>query len=197
MLNKTILCGVVCLVFIVGCGEAPVEQIAGAQDAIERAKAAEAETYAADAYKMAADTLLAALAAKQEADSKFKLLRSYNGTERLVARVEVLANEAASRARVEKERIRLEITDLLSSTRAVVDSAQIAIQTAPKGKGSKAEIELMKSELAAANAALAEAQADFETDRFAPAKAKLQAATDKARRISEEIAAAAAKKMKT
>jgi hypothetical protein len=196
MLNRTVLCGVVCLAFIVGCGEAPVEEISGAQDAIERAKAVEAETYAADAYKMAADTLRAALAAKQEADSKFKLLRSYSETERLVTRAEVLANEAASSAHAEKERMRLEITRLMSSAQAVIDSAQAAIQTAPKGKGSKAEIELMKSDLAAAGAALAEAQADFETEKFAPAKARLQAAIDKARRISEEIAAAAAKKAK-
>ena len=196
MLNKAVLCGLVCLIFIIGCGEAPVEQIAGAKDAIERAKVAEAETYAADAYKMAADTLQVALAAKQQADSKFKLLRNYKETERLIARVEVLANEAASKAHAEKERMKLEIADLLSSARAVVDSAQVAIQKAPKGKGSKAEIELMKSELAAANAALTEAQADFEADRLAPAKAKLQAAMEKARRISGEIAAAAAKKMK-
>jgi hypothetical protein len=197
MLSKTILCGVLCLVFILGCGEAPVEQIEGAQDAIERAKAVEAETYAADAYKMAADTLRAALAAKNEADSKFKPLRSYNETERLVARAEALANEAASEARAERERMRLEVADLLSSARAVLDSAQIAIKTAPQGKGSKAEIELMKSEMSAANAALTEAQADFEAERFATAKAKLQAAVDKARRISKEIATARAKKMKT
>jgi hypothetical protein len=108
----------------------------------------------------------------------------------------VLANEAASSAHAEKERMRLEITRLMSSAQAVIDSAQAAIQTAPKGKGSKAEIELMKSDLAAAGAALAEAQADFETEKFAPAKARLQAAIDKARRISEEIAAAAAKKAK-
>jgi hypothetical protein len=183
----------VCLILLAGCGEAPVEQIAGTQDAIQKAKSAEAETYATDAYKMAADTLRAAMAAKEQADSKFKLLRSYKETERLAARAEVLANEAASQARAEKERMRGEVADLLSSTRNALDSAYVALKKAPQGKGSKAEIELMKSELAAAETALTGARTDFEAERFEPAKAKLEAAMDKARGISEEIAAAVAK----
>lgn len=193
---RAVLAAIGCLVLAAGCGEAPVEHIAGAQDALERAKTSEAEAYAGDAYSMAADTLRAALAAKEEADSKFKMVRSYKETENLLARAEALANEAAREAHIEKERVRGEVTRLLTGARAVFDSAQVAIRTAPQGKGSKAEIELMKSDLAAATAALTEAQADFEADRFVQARAKLVAAMDRARGICDEIAAAAAKKMK-
>ncbi len=195
MLIRVVLAAIGCLVLAAGCGEAPVEHIAGAQDALSRAKTSEAEAYAGDAYNMAADTLRAALAAKEEADSKFKLVRSYKETERLVARAEALANEAAREAHMEKEKVRGEVTGLLTGARALLDSAAVAIRTAPMGKGSKAEIELMKSDLAAANAAVTEAQADFEAERFVQAKAKLVAAMDRARGICDEIAAAA-KKMK-
>jgi hypothetical protein len=193
MLIKTILAALACLILVAGCGEAPVEKIAGAQDALAKAKSAEAEAYAADAYKAAADTLRAAMAAKAEADSKFKLMRSYKKTEQLVARAEALANEAAQKAREEKENMRLEIADLMSDTQAVLDSADVAIKKAPQGKGTKAEIELFKTDLAAARTAFTEAQADFGAERFIQAKAKLVAATDKARGVYKEIAAAAEK----
>ena len=194
MLNKTATCVVVCLILLAGCGKEPVEQIAGTKDAIERAKSAEAETYAPQAYKMAADTLKAAMAAKAEADSKFKLLRNYKESGRLAARAEVLANEAASQARSEKEHMGLEVTNLMERARGAIDSAYTALKKAPVGKGTKAEIELMKSDLAAADAAASQARTDVEAERFAPAKAKLTAAIDKAHTVSEEIQAAIAKK---
>jgi D-serine dehydratase len=92
--------------------------------------------------------------------------------------------------------MRGEVADMLNSARAVLDSTKPAIQKAPVGKGSKAEIELMKSELAAAEATLKDAEADFAAEKFAPAKAKVMAATEKARGISQEIAAAVSKMKK-
>jgi flagellar capping protein FliD len=194
MLKQTLICIVVCLILLAGCGKEPVEQIAGTKDAMERAKSAEAETYAPQTYKMAADTLKAAMAAKAEADSKFKLLRSYKETERLAARAEVLANEAASQARSEKEHMSLEVTNLMDSARGAIDSAYADLKNAPQGKGTKAEIELMKSDLAAAESAVTDAGADIDAERFAPAKAKLMAAIDKAHGVSREIAAAIARR---
>jgi hypothetical protein len=196
MFSKTIVCTVVGLLLVSGCGKPPVEQVAGAEDALKRAGEAEAQTYAPEAYQMAADTLQAAMAAKKEADSKFKLTRNYKDTERLLAKAEVLANEASTQAQTERENVRLETGRLLARAHTVIDSARTAIRMAPQGKGTRAEIELMKSDLAAAASAIGEAQGDYDTERYAAAKVKLVAAIEKARGISNEIAVAAAKRMK-
>ncbi|KPJ65284.1 hypothetical protein AMJ44_10600 [candidate division WOR-1 bacterium DG_54_3] len=184
------------LLTIVGCGKAPEEEIQKANSAMEAARTTEAEDYAPDLYQMAIDTLNAAKAAKQEADGKFALFRSYGKAEELYVRAEALANQAATEAQSEKERVRAEVTGLLAQAKALLDSANVALSKAPRGKGTKADIELIKNDLAAATSAYDEAKADFDVGKYAVAKTKLEAAMQKARSISEEIAKAAAKKSK-
>jgi uncharacterized protein with von Willebrand factor type A (vWA) domain len=183
------------LLSFVGCSKAPEEEMQKANTAIEYATTAEADEYAPDAYQIARDTLDAANAAKTEADGKFALFRSYGKSKELFARAEALAKEAEAAAQAGKERVRVEVTNLITQAKAVLDSADAALKKAPKGKGSKADIELMKNDLAAATAAHEEAKADFDAGKYAVAKTKLEAAIQKARRVSEEIKKAVAKKM--
>ena len=185
---------VLALIAIAGCGKAPETEIQSANTAIEAAKTAEADAYAADAYQAAIDTLNAAMAAKTESDSKFALFRSYGKSKELLARAEALAQEAATIAQAEKERVRLEVSDLLIQAKAVLDSAHVALSKAPRGKGTTADIELIKNDLTAADAAYEQAQTDFNTGKYAAAKTELEVVISKAHSVSEEIANAIAKK---
>jgi hypothetical protein len=178
------------------CSREPVEQVSKADEALTRAKSAEAEQYAPEVYRMAADTLKAAMAEKAGVDAKFKLLRNYSDTERMLARAEQLADRASKEAATEKDRMRVEAAQLIEQTRAVVDSATVALKAAPTGKGSKADIEIMKNDLAAAGSALEKGMSDFDAGRYASAKANLNAALKKARGVSSEIALAMSKKAK-
>jgi hypothetical protein len=182
------------LLSFVGCGKAPEMEMQKTSTAIESARTAEAEEYAPDAFQMAMDTLDAANAAKTEADGKFALFRSYGKAKELFARAEALANQAATEAQAEKEQVKAEVTDLLTWAKAILDSADAALKKAPKGKGSKADIELMKNDLVAATTAHGEALADFNAGKYAVAKAKLESAMKKARKVTEEIQKAMAKK---
>ncbi len=190
---RVLLLVVICLAVVAGCAKEPVEQINAAQQAIQAAKNAEAETYAPQMFKMASDTLRAAMAAKQQADAK-KFFRSYKETERLLAKAQELANQAATSAEQEKERVKAEVTQLFETAKAVLDSTDMAIKKAPRGKGSKVEIEMMKSEFASAQTMVTEAQTAFDQGKYAMAKARLEAAIQKARSIMDEIAAAKMKK---
>ncbi|MCJ7576844.1 MAG: DUF4398 domain-containing protein [candidate division Zixibacteria bacterium] len=182
------------LLAFVSCAKAPEQEIQNANSAIEAARTAESEEYAPDAFQVAMDTLNAANAAKTEADGKFALLRSYGKAKELFVRAEGLANEAATTAQTEKERVKAEVTELITQAQTVLDSANAALKKAPRGKGSKADIELIKNELAAAQAGFDEGQADFNTGKYKTAKAKIEAAMQKAQAVTEEIAQAAAKK---
>jgi hypothetical protein len=182
------------LLLMVGCSKAPEQEIQIANTAMDMAKSAEAETYASDAYRMAMDTLNAAEAAKQAADSKFSLFRSYGKAKELYTRAEVLAKEAQAVAESEKELVKVEAADMLTKAKQALDDATAALNKAPRGKGSKADIELIKNDLNAASAKYDEAQMDFDAGKYAAARTKLEAVMQKAQSLSEEIAKATAKK---
>lgn len=184
------------LVFI-GCAKPPEQEIQKANSSIEAARAAEAEEYVPESFQVAMDTLNAANAAKQEADGKFALFRSYSKAKALYVSADALAAKASQDAAAEKERVKQEVTGLMTQAKAVLDSATAALAKAPKGKGSKADIELIKNDLAAAQASFDDANNDFNAGKYKVAKAKVEAAMQKAQAVIDEIAAAKAKKMGT
>jgi hypothetical protein len=195
MLKYAVLFMSVCaLLAITGCGKAPEQEMQSAGAAFDQADQTETEAYASDAYRMAMDTLNAAKAAKEEADSKFALFRSYGKSKELYVRAEALAKEAQVTAEAEKERVKQEVSAMVIDVKAALDATADALSKAPRGKGSKADIELIKNDLNAANVAYEEAKIDFEAGRYMAAKTKLQAVKNKAQSISDEIAKAAAKK---
>ena len=183
------------LAIMVGCGKAPEAEMQNANAAMEAAKMAEAETYAGELFNAAQDTLNSAMAAKQEQDSKFALFRSYGKAKEGFVAAEQMFNNAATEAAAEKERVRVQVEQMMVEVKAVVDSAVMALQKAPRGKGSKADIELIKTDLAAVQAQLVEAEADFATGKFMAVKSKLEAVAQKARAIIDEIAVASGKKV--
>jgi ElaB/YqjD/DUF883 family membrane-anchored ribosome-binding protein len=183
------------LLALVSCAKAPEQEIQKANSSMEAARTAEAEEYAPDAFQVAMDTLNAANAAKTEADGKFALFRSYGKAKELFVRAEGLANEAVTVAQTEKERVRAEVTELITQAQTVLDSANAALKKAPKGKGSKADIELIKNDLAAAQTGFDEGKADFNGGKYKTAKAKIEAAMQKAQAVISEIEQAKAKKM--
>jgi hypothetical protein len=192
------IAGVVLAVFalmvVIGCSKPPEQDMSAANQALDSAKMAEAQDYALDAYRVAQDTLNAAMALKREADGKFVLFRSYGKSKDMFVRAQGLANEAATRAAAEKERVRIEVTDMLTQAKALLDSADAVVKKAPRGKGSKADIELIKTDLAAAVMQYDEAMADFNNGKYKAAKAKLEAMMAKANSVIAEIEKARGKK---
>jgi hypothetical protein len=175
------------LVMLVGCSKPPEQEMTSATQAIDSAKMAEAQDYAPDAYRVAMDTLNTAMAMKKEADAKFALFRNYGKSKAMFVRAQALANDASTKAQAEKERVKLEVTDMMTQAKALLDSTNAALKKAPRGKGSKADIELIKTDLAAATTAYDEANADFTAGKYKTAKAKLEAMMAKCRSIMEEI----------
>jgi hypothetical protein len=72
-----IFVAVALLAAMVGCSKPPEAEMARAGSSMAAAQAAEAETYVADLFRTANDSLNAANALKTEQDSKFALFRSY------------------------------------------------------------------------------------------------------------------------
>ena len=182
------------LALIAGCSKAPEAEMQAANQAIEAARTAEAEAYAPAAWRTAQDTLQAANAAKTEQDGKFALFRSYGKSKEMFVAAQTLANAASAAAETEKEKVKNEVIGLLSQAKAGIDAATAALAKAPKGKDTKAELELIKADLDGLTPAYADAEADFNGGKYLSARTKIQGVIAKAQSITDEIAAAAAKK---
>ena len=185
---------VLAFALMLGCGKAPETEMMNAESAIKAAGEAEAEQYAPQDYQMAMDTLNAAKTEAETQASKFALFRSYGKAKKLYESAQSLADNALAKSTSEKERISAEVADMMESVKTLLDSASTAVSKAPLGKGSKADIELIKADLKAAYTAFDEAKVDFENSRYLNARAKLEAVNQKSKAIINEIHKAASMK---
>ena len=190
----SILLVAVALLFVVGCSKAPEADMQAADVVMQAAMTAEAEQYVPQSYNMALDTLNAAKAAKEEQDSKFALFRSYGKSKEMFIAAKALFEKATTDAQAEKERVRVQVMDMMAKAQTMLDSAVVALEKAPRGKGSKADIELIKNDLESVKIGFAEAKADFDLGKFLAARAKFEAVMGKTQGVMNEIEAAKAKK---
>lgn len=195
MKSVSLVMAALALVLIAGCSKAPVIEMQNGEAALKAALGAEAAEYAPAAYKMAVDSLNAAQDAKKEQDGKFGPFRSYGKATQMFVSAQTLAERAKAEAIAEKERVKADLTSMLTETQALLDSANVVLAKAPRGKGAKADLEMIKADLASAVPALEQARADFDGGKYRAAKAGLEAVQGKVRGIITELAAAFAKKM--
>jgi hypothetical protein len=189
MLSRNLMLMIAGLAFlmVIGCGKVPTDKIEQSDNALEAAQTAEAEDYAPDEYLEAKAMYEAAEAAKTEQDSKFALFRSYGTVGELYDSVTVLANKAVAAAEIEKDRVRDEVMATMIKIEGMINSASEALESAPRGKGTKADIELMKADLEAALSGFALAKNDFEAEEYNSAKIKLGAVMDNVQKLMTEL----------
>ncbi len=181
------------LLFLAGCAEPPQAESDAANAALQAAKTAEADQYAGQAYNAARDTLNAALAAVKEQDGKFALFRNYDAAKAQLAKATEMANQAGQAAAAEKDRLKNELTTMQMELVAALAAADTALMKAPVGKGNKADIELIKSDLSAARTAFDAAVADFTQGKYLTARTKMQTVRQRVTNITNEIATATEK----
>lgn len=184
---------VVVAMALAGCSKLPEETVTTAETAMATAKQAEADKYAPDMMQMAQDTLNAAMAAKAEQDAKMGIMRSYGETKRLLEKSAELGAQAQEAAAMKKEQVRNEVSAMLAEARMALDSCGAALAKAKPGKDNKAELELMKNELAGLNTSYAEAQAKFDSGAYLESQLQLSAVVEKARNMSAQLAAASSR----
>ena len=188
----SVLAGVALL--SVACAKEPTEALNAATSALAAAKTAEAADYAPAALA-AAETASAALQAELKAQGeKFALTRSYTKAAELATAAKAAADAAAAEAVTGKEQMKTEATTLVAGVRSAVDAATQALAKAPKGKGSAADIEAMKSDVAGVAAALPDMDAAIAAGKYKDAKVKAEAAKATLDKIVADVQAAIAAK---
>src|SRR5512139_1415362 len=179
---------------VTACGAPPQADLDAAKAAVDSAMTAGAGEYAAASMKAVEDAQ-AALDAELKAQEG-NWLKSYTKAKELAAAVKTAGEKAAADAATGKETAKNEATAAIGEVKTLLTDAQALLDKAPKGKGTAADIEAMKTDLTTAGTAIAEAETALGSGKFLDAKAKAEAATKTATTIKDAIEAAKAAKKK-
>ena len=170
-----------------GCSSPPAAEISAVDAAVVAAESAEASTYASAEFAAVTEAKAQLQAELTAQEGKFALMRSYAKATELAAAAKVAAETAQQRAVEGKEQARNEATQLVADARVVLDEAMLMLEKAPRGKGTQADLAVMKSDLAAVEVSLGEANSALAASNFDEARTKAQAAIQAAGQVKAAV----------
>lgn len=178
-------------VLLTGCQKPPDQEMQVAQQALEAAKQAEAEKYAQTELSGAQGTLDQA---RQEIETqKAKWFPKYEKAKELLAQSKTQADQTKEAAIAGKEKAKNDAQAAINDAKMMVEQTEAALKTAPKGKGTKADLEMMAKDVEGYKAAVAEAETMFGSEDYRGAAAKAGSAKDGSKMIQDQIVAAGGK----
>lgn len=175
---------------IAGCKSAPTEEINATKEALSSVRNDDVSTYAPESLKAAEDAMSSALAEVQVQDEKFALTRDYKQSATMLKSAKDLAEKAKTDAQVNKAKAKADAEAAVAALPAVIVEAENLLKTAPKGKDTKADLEMMQGDLKIAQDSSMEAQNAISGERYLDAIAKANTAKEKANSIIEQVNAA-------
>ena len=175
---------------VAGCSKPPTQEMEAAKAKLEAARTAQADQYAPTEWQAAQDAMNAADQEITAQNAKMALMRNYKQAKALVATADDAAGKAQEAAVAGKEKMKGEAEQLIANATAAIDSSQALMKKAPRGKETKADLDLIQGDIDAAQSSLQEAQTAMTQTDYITAKAKAQAVIDKATQVSSEITAA-------
>jgi len=190
----TLLVLALTLALFSGCAKAPTQELADAKAALETAVKAEANVYAAEAYKTINDSLEAAQAEIQAQDSKFTLFRNYDRAKAMLEVVKTASAEAVQQTAVNKEKVRAEADTLIQQATAAIEQAKKKLAKAPRGKEGKMVMLTFQNDLKTLEAELNMAKQSQEQGQYMVARDKSKSVLDQVNAMITELQTAMTKK---
>lgn len=182
---------IVASVLLTGCQKSPDAEQTATQQAIEAAKQGEAEKYAQSELAACQATMDQA---KAEIETqKAKWMPKFEHAKELLAQAKTQADAAKEAAIANKEKGKNEATQAITDAKAAIAAAQDMVSKAPKGKGTKADLEQYSKDLEGYTASVTEAEAMMGREDYFGARDKAKAAMDGAAQVSTAIGEAMAK----
>ncbi len=177
--------GVLLIFFFTACAKQPTQEMDNTKAAVETAKTAGGEIYAKDEFKKLNDDLTAALD-EVTAQSK-KLFKKYGKAKEMLAKVKSDADALVPVIAQRKEEAKKAALAAQTEAAAAVTDAKGMLKKAPAGKGTKADIEALKTDLKALEDSLPEVQKAVDTEDYYGAADKAKAIKEKAAGISDQV----------
>lgn len=176
---------------ISACSKQPAEEIGAAKTAVDSAVSEGAEKYAAEEYKALQTALNAAMDEVKAQEGK--MFGKYDKAKELLAQVKTSAEQVKGKAVAAREEFRTAASAAKDTAAAALVEVQGLLAVAPVGKGSEADLEAMRADVAGLETTLAEVQPMIDGGDFVAAKEKAEGVIAKIAAITAEIQAAQSK----
>jgi len=173
------------LTLLFACGKKPTSEIETTQNAVNAVISEGLGKYAPEDEKKLKDALSAAMDEIKIQDSK--TFKNYDKAKQLLAEVKKSAEEMRASLPAKKEEAKQNALSALESAKSAVNEAKSLLAKAPKGKGTAADIEALKSDVKGLEESLAEVQGLIEKEEFGEAVTKANAVKDKASGVTTQI----------
>jgi PBP1b-binding outer membrane lipoprotein LpoB len=172
---------------LAGCAQPPTADVDAAKKAIDEARQAQAAEYAQQSWTQAQDAESKLDIELDTQQRRFAAMRSYTVARQLALDTKAAADRSRDEAVAGRDQAKSEATTLMAQARDEVSKAHASVTTAPKGKGTEADLASLKSDAASIDDTLADMQKAFDDGHFNDAKVKAQSAIDAAKKIEAEI----------
>ncbi len=182
---KYLLLGLAVSLIMAGCAKPPTQEMSDAQSAIDASAQEGASVYGKDELRNLND--LMAQANEQIKAQEGKLFKKYDEAKATLARAKSEAEALKAAIPARKEEAKQKAIAAAAAAEAAVKEAKGLLAKAPKGKGTKADIDMMTSELKAAEEMLPGIQQSIAAEDFFGAADKAKAIADKAAAVSQQV----------
>jgi hypothetical protein len=172
---------------LAGCAKPPDAEMAAAKTAVEDARSAGAPQYVPDGFKSLEGEFQRAQDEVKAQGDRFALMRDYDQAKASFAKVRSDAERLKTEAAAAKEKAKGDAETARADAQSALDAAKAMLAKAPRGKGTKADLEAMDADLKAAEASLAEVATAINAQDYLGAKAKAEAAKEKAAAVTAQI----------
>jgi hypothetical protein len=171
---------------VTACSKPPAEEIAAVKTAVDAVVAEGAEKYAPEEYKALQDAMTAAMEEVKAQEGKM-FGGKYDKAKELLAQVQTSAATVKDTAVAAREAMATEVVTVKEAAVAGVAQLQALVAAAPVGKGSEADLEAIRADVAGLETSLQEIQPLIDAGDFAGAKEKADAIQAKVAEITAEI----------
>jgi hypothetical protein len=175
---------------LAGCAHESTADIDAANHAFEEARQAQAAEYAPQAWTAAQDAQSKLQIELDAQAQRWSALRSYTVASQLAQLTKTAAERSRDEATAGKEKVKTEASTMMAQARDESARAKAALSSAPRGKGTEADLVSLKSDATSIDGTLQEMQQAFDAGDYLGAKTKAQAAIDAAKTIENQVAQA-------
>lgn len=185
---KFMVLGIFIMSLFVSCAKQPAQEINDAKAAVEAATNAGADVYAPDELKKLNDELTTATDEVNTQGKKF--FKKYGPAKEMLAKVKADADALAASIPAKKEAAKNAAMTAQQEAQAALEEAKALLDKAPRGKGTRADIEAMKADLKGLEDSFPDIQAAIDREDYFGASNTAATIKEKAVAISDQVKAA-------
>lgn len=181
----TLVVMTIILLMIAGCSDPPQQLMDEAKSALDAAKNAGADRYVPDLYNAAKRMLDDALAlVEKEKEGWFS---NYDEAINQLNAAKEAANKATEAVAAKKEEVKTAVENMLQEIPAAVEKAKDLWKKAPRGKGTREALQMIKNDIEKTEASVSEVNSALESGDYLMAQDKAQAIMKKLQSLQSEL----------